>query len=102
MQDGVNMVKWHNSVDFHGDAAIYVSWEYGPQSPQQKIKSNCEYGKTVICLTSFDFEKVRDKVGSINAYSMIYLEFQKALNKVPHDRHPFKLKATGIQDKAWK
>lgn len=53
-------------------------------------------------LTSFDFEKVTDKVDSVNAYSMIYLEFQKALNKVPHDRHLFKLKATGIQDKTWK
>lgn len=58
--------------------------------------------KSRICLTSFDFGKVTDKVDSINAYSMIYLEFQKALNNVPHDRHLFKLKATGIQDKMWK
>lgn len=95
-------VKWNNSIHFHGDAAIYISWEYGPQSPQQKIKSNCEYGKAGICLTSFDFEKVTGKVDSVNTYSMIYLEFQKALNKVPHDRHLFKLKAAGIQDKTWK
>lgn len=96
-------VKWHNSIDFHGDAEIYISLDCGPQSSQQeKIKSNCEYGEAGICLTSSDFEKVTDKVDSVIAYSMIYLEFQKAFNKVPHDRHLFKLKATGIQDKTWK
>lgn len=48
----------------------------------------------------FDFEKVTDKVDSVNAYSMIYHEFQKALNKVPHDSHPLKARAREIQGRA--
>lgn len=68
----------------------------------RKIKSNCEYGKEGICLNSFDYEKVTDKVDGVNTYNMIYLEFLKALNEVPHDRHLLKLKAAGIQNKACK
>lgn len=78
------------------------AWSVAHNLLNKKIKSNCEYGKAGICLTSSDFEKVTGKVDSVNACSMIYLEFQKAFNKVPHDRHLFKLKATGIQDKTWK
>lgn len=49
----------------------------------------------------FDFEKVIDKVDSVSAYSMIYHEHQKALNKVPHDSHPLKALAKEIQGRAW-
>lgn len=48
----------------------------------------------------FDFEKVIDKVDSVNACSMIYRELQKALNKVPHDSRPLKARAKEIQGRA--
>lgn len=49
----------------------------------------------------FDFEKVIDKVGNVSAYSMIYHELQKALNKVPHDSRPLKARAKEIQGREW-
>lgn len=49
----------------------------------------------------FDFEKVIDKVDSVNACSMIYHELQKVLNKVPHDSHPLKGRAKEIQGRVW-
>lgn len=48
----------------------------------------------------FDFEKVIDKVDSVNACILIYRELRKALNKVPHDSHPLMARAKEMQERA--
>lgn len=67
----------------------------------QRDREKPHLGKSRNLPNFFDFEKVIDKVDSVNACSMIYHELQKALNKVPHDSRPLKARAKEIQGRAW-
>ena len=68
---------------------------------RHKLLNSSQHGflKARSCLTNYCFlEEITKWIGEVSPIDIIYLDFPKAFDKVPHQRLLPKLKAHGIAD----